>query len=350
MPTYVVLLKYHSSGMKAIHDDPETLHRVHDTFARWEAKVLDSFRMFGDYDQMIVIEAPDNFKAYQATLSQDIGTTAQTEILPTIDQDLFTKLISQGAGTVGPHPWQTQWWAKVARLGFRNHAYGQWVYPYCKPLVVTGREIFRQIKGPCIVVANHTSHMDALVLHTALPQRIRWNIYSGAAADRWFVKGRKELVMQPWYQSLAMGTFQIQRGGGSKALDYPKTLLDKGCNLIIFPEGTRSTSRSMAKFRHGVSLLALEKQVPVVPVFLTGLKKLRPKGSRELHPGPAAAHILDPIYFAPGTEVPDATRQIYDALNTVHHRVGQYGDEAADPNWHPPDEADLAERGGQPAG
>ena len=42
----------------------------------------------------------------------------------------------------------------------------------------------------------------------------------------------------------------------------------------------------MAKFKHGVSLLALEKKVPVVPVFLTGLKKLRPKGSREIFPGP----------------------------------------------------------------
>ena len=142
--------------------------------------------------------------------------------------------------------------------------------------------------------------------------------------------------MQPWYQSLAMGTFPIQRGGGSRALDYPKWLLDKGCNLIIFPEGTRSTSRSMAKFRHGVSILALEKQVPVVPVFLAGLKQLRPKGTREIHPGPVGAHILDPICFEPGTEVPEATRQIYDALNAVHTRVGQYGDQAAHPDWRPP--------------
>ena len=61
----------------------------------------------------------------------------------------------------------------------------------------------------------------------------------------------------------------------------------------------------MAKFKHGVSLLALEKKVPVVPVFLTGLKKLRPKGSREIFPGPVGAHILEPIYFPEGTEVPD---------------------------------------------
>ncbi len=351
MPTYVLLMKYHSSGMRAIQEDPRTLDSVHEAVARWEAKVVHSFRLLGDYDQCVIFEAPDNFKAYRATLAQEVSTTASTEILPCIDYDLFARLISTEAGTVGPHEWQIRWWAKLARLAWRHHAYGRWVYPYCRPLAITGREKFKAIRGPAIVVANHTSHMDGLVLHCALPQRVRWNVYSGAAADRWFVKGREELVMQPWYQSLAMGTFPIQRGGGSKALDYPRWLLDRGCNLIIFPEGTRSTSRSMAKFRHGVSLLALEKNVPVVPVFLAGLKKLRPKGSRELFPGPASAHILDPIYFEEGTEVPDATRQIYDALNTVHLRVAQYGDEAADPAWQPPasDEI-LAQGSGQPAG
>jgi 1-acyl-sn-glycerol-3-phosphate acyltransferase len=337
MPNYVLLMRYHSDGYKAFKEEPRRVQEIHEALTRWEARVLYSYHLLGDWDQCTIFDAPDNFKAYRATLAQEFGTTVDTEILPCIDFELFGKLIAQEAGTVGPHKWQVTWWAKLARLAWRHHAYGRWVYPYCKPFVVTGREKFKSIHGPCIVVANHTSHMDGLVLHCALPQRRRWNVYSGAAADRWFIKGRKELVMQPWYQSLAMGTFPIQRGGGSKALDYPRWLLDQGCNLIIFPEGTRSTSRSMAKFRHGVSLLALEKKVPVVPVFLAGLRKVRPKGSREIFPGPVGAHILDPIYFPEGTEVPDATRMIYDALNDVHTRVGQYGDEAAHPDWRPPE-------------
>jgi 1-acyl-sn-glycerol-3-phosphate acyltransferase len=322
-------MRYHSAGMRAIESNPQTLYEIHDAIARWEAKVLESYRLLGEWDQCTIFEAPDNFKAYRATLAQELGTTADTEILPAIDFDLFSRLVSTEAGSVGPHRWQITWWARIGRRLFRWHAYDRFANRYCKPLTVTGLHKFDTIKGPCIIVANHTSHMDALVLNASLPNRIRWNVYSGAAADRWFVKGRKELVMQPWYQSLAMGTFPIQRGGGSKALDYPKWLLENGCNLIIFPEGTRSTSRSMAKFRHGVSVLALEKNVPVVPVFLTGLKAMRPKGSREIFPGPAGANVLDPIYFDEGTTVPDATRRIYDALNEVHLKVGEFGDEAA---------------------
>lgn len=328
MPVYIMLMRYHSDGMRAARADPNALLDVHNALIRWEAKIIESYRVLGEWDQCTVFEAPDNFKAYRATLGQEFGTTADTEILPAIDYDLFSRLISSESGTVGPHEWQIRWWAKVARLGYRWHAYGRWVHRYCKPLTVIGREKFGRIKGPCIVVANHTSHFDSLVLHTALPQRIRWNVYAGAAADRWFVKGRKELVMQPWYQSLAMGTFPIQRGGGSRALDYPKWLLDQGCNLIIFPEGTRSTSRSMSKFRHGVSILALEKKVSVVPVFLTGLSAIRPKGSRDVRPGPAAAFVLDPLLFAEGTTVPEATRRIYDVMNEVHQRVAQFGDGA----------------------
>lgn len=330
MPTYVMLMRYHSAGVKAIHDDPAgAFGQMNEAIERWEAKIVGSYRLLGEWDQCTIFEAPDNFKAYRATLAQEISTSADTQILPAIDYELFSKLIRQEGGTVGPHPWQVSLWAQVGRRLFRWHAYDQYVSKYCKPLTITGVEKFDSIDGPCIVVANHTSHMDGLVLHGSLPARIRWNVYSGAAADRWFIKGRKELVMQPWYQSLAMGTFPIQRGGGSKALDYPKWLLDEGCNLIIFPEGTRSTSRHMAKFRHGVSILALEKKVPVVPVFLTGLRAMRPKGSREIFPGPAGANVLDPIYFDEGSSVPDATRRIYEAMNVVHKLVLADGDQAA---------------------
>jgi hypothetical protein len=87
----------------------------------------------------------------------------------------------------------------------------------------------------------------------------------------------------------------------ARALDYPKWLIKNGANLVIFPEGTRSTSRKMAKFRHGVSILATELNVPVVPIYLVGLNKLRPKGSRNITPGPGGAHFQPAIRLTAGT-------------------------------------------------
>lgn len=218
----------------------------------------------------------------------------------------------------GPHPWQIQPWARLIRRAMRQRAYTRWVDRYCQPLNVTGSEHAATLDGPCIVIANHQSHMDSLVLFTALPERIKGNLYFGAAQDRWYVKGKRKLVLQPWYQSLVLGNFPVTRGGGSKALDYAGWLLEQRCNLAIFPEGTRATGERLGDFRHGVAKLALQHGVPVLPVYLDGLKQMRPKGQLHVTPGPATAEILPPIRFAPGTAVPEATQALWAALNACH--------------------------------
>jgi len=327
MAHYVLLLKYHSSGLIEAKRDPDFLLGIHDSIERWEAKVIDSYHILGEYDQCTIIDAPNNFMAYRATVAQELSTTAHTEILPAIDLPLFQRLMSQSASTGGPHTWQIHGWAKLARRGMRGYAFTRWEDRYFSPFRVTGQDKIANLSGPCIVVGNHASHLDQYALLAALPEHIRSNIYFGAAADRWFLKGRKEITLKPWYQSLVMGLYPIARGGGSKALDYPKWLLDKGCNIMLFPEGTRSRGKQLAKFKHGVSILALEKKVPVVPIYMTGLKAMRPPGQREITPGPVTSHILDPIFFDYYTDVPEATNTIFQAMNEKHQLVLEHGDD-----------------------
>ncbi len=218
----------------------------------------------------------------------------------------------------GPHPWQISPPAKLARRVMRHYAYTRWVNRYCDPLTVSGLANLQEFDGPAIFVANHQSHMDTLVLYQAMPERIKRNLYFGAAADRWFVKGKKKLVLQPWYQSMVLGNFPIVRGGGAKALDYASWLLREGVSVCIFPEGTRTTKDELGRFKPGVAILALEVGVPVVPVYLSGLREMRPKGAQHAKAGPAGVDIFAPVKFAPGTCVDDATATLRGILAKRH--------------------------------
>ncbi len=321
MGLYVLLMRDHSEGLKAIKEGPDAMARVAAALERWEARVVMGYRLLGEWDQCFVVEAPDNFKAYRATLAQEMSTTADTEILPAIDLPLFQRLMRQSAQTDGPHRWQIRWWARLVRVVMYPYAYQRWAWRFFTEHRVYGKHKFKSVRGPCIVIANHQSHFDQYCLMKAIPLGIRTNLFYGAAADRWFLKGRKEITLRPWYASLVMGMYPIQRGGGSRTLAYPEWLLDRGANLMLFPEGTRARGRHLAHFKHGVSVLALAKQVPVVPVYLEGLKRIRPPGSKHARPGPVAAHVLDPVRFAAGTSVPEATERLYTTMRDFHERI-----------------------------
>lgn len=325
MATYVMLSRLTTEGMKRARSQPDSLSVIASAVELYEGKVVGDFHLFGEYDHCTIFEVPDNMAAVKTALQREVSESLETEILPAIDLPIFARLLEQTTETVGPHSWQIRFHAQVGRRLLRRYTYTRHITRACKPLTITGREHFKEMDGPCIIVGNHTSHMDSLVLFEALPRRVKWRVLFGAAADRWFLKDRKGMTKQGWWQSLALGTFPIKRGGGSTTLDYAKWLLDQGWNVCIFPEGTRSTSRHLGRFRHGVSILALEKGVPVVPIYLAGLREMRPKGTKETIPGPAAAHILPPIHFPESTTVPEATEMIFRAMNAMHRRVQEQG-------------------------
>lgn len=220
----------------------------------------------------------------------------------------------------GPHRWQVQPWANLSRRLLRRHAYTRWVEGAFSEVRVAGQELLADLDGPALFIGNHASHLDTLLIHAGLPEHIRRRIYFGAAQDRWFVKGKKKLVLKPWYQSLALGNFPIKRGGGAQALDHARWLLEQGQHVFLFPEGTRAMGDELGQFKHGASILALECQVPVVPLYLVGLDQLRPKGSQRVKRGVGAMEILPPVSFYSGTDTAVATRTLEERLGAVHRR------------------------------
>ncbi len=149
-------------------------------------------------------------------------------------------------------------------------------------LYVRGEEKLPR-RGPAIVVANHNSHLDTLVLLSLFPLGVLRNVRPVAAAD-YFLDGDSALG---WIARHLIGIIPIRRGGSpleSKRHDPLQpagAALAEGAILVIHPEGTRGAPEKLAKFRNGVAYLVERfPDAPVTPVFLHGLGKAWPKGER----------------------------------------------------------------------
>jgi 1-acyl-sn-glycerol-3-phosphate acyltransferase len=318
MPLYVMISQPTAEGLRHLRQNPDRLDEVRREIEAMDVKVVHRYALPGNLSFLTVVDAPNNLGAFRLAVERQSTGRVRTETLPAIDLDLFIRLLGQTTETIGHFRWQTSLWAQIVRRLLRYDTFTRNVRRYCKPLAIEGRENLRVLKGPVIFIGNHSSHMDAPVLLHALPERFRLRVAWGAAADRWFIKGRQGLKKQPWYFALTWNAFPMQRGGGRAALSYAEELLERGWSLVIFPEGTRTTTGKMGHFRHGAAILALAKNVPVVPIWLEGLRELRPKGATETKPGPTQAQIGLPIFFPAGTTVSDATHTLYKTMENMH--------------------------------
>jgi 1-acyl-sn-glycerol-3-phosphate acyltransferase len=96
----------------------------------------------------------------------------------------------------------------------------------CSPLVIEGLENFDRVREPCLIVPNHTSHFDTIIVLSVLPGRVYERTAVAAAADRFYRRRLQGL----WF-SLLYNTFPITRGGGRGALEYSTRLLREGWSL-----------------------------------------------------------------------------------------------------------------------
>lgn len=160
-----------------------------------------------------------------------------------------------------------------------------------------------------VFVSNHQSIYDTPVLFASLPYQLR--IIAKASLAKFPVLG--------WHLKRGRHLF-VDRKHPDRAgiLNRWRSLVSEGLSLMIFAEGTRSTTGRVAPFRGGSFLLAIEARLPIVPIAIVGTRKVMPKNRLRTEPAEVLLVIHDPIE-PPAIEQPSV--QDAKALAKSAHQV-----------------------------
>ena len=157
-----------------------------------------------------------------------------------------------------------------------------------------------------IYFANHTSHLDFVVLWSSLPAGIRARTRPVAAQDYWD-KGLRRAIAVNVFRALLVARHQPSQEDHSalanprQAIEHMLDAMGTGDSLILFPEGTRGTGEEVATFKSGLYYLCQQKPgLRLVPAHLNNLNRILPKG--EFLPVPFLSRLTfgPPLSLEPG--------------------------------------------------
>jgi long-chain acyl-CoA synthetase len=222
------------------------------------------------------------------------------------------------------------WNRRLPARALRRLSLPTWILPLARLFAwirVEGREHLAQIDRPVIFAANHQSHMDTPVILAALPARLRYRTATAMAKEffkphffpaqysrrEWFTNS-----LNYYLSTLFFNAFPLpqREAGARQTLRSIGDVLDSHCSVLIFPEGRRSMTGEIDRFRPGIGMIAARLNVPVVPVRITGLDKVLHPTWKMARPGRVTVTFGAPLRLA-GDNYEQLAKQVEDAVRAL---------------------------------
>ena len=185
-------------------------------------------------------------------------------------------------------------------------------------LEIDGRDKLPEA-GSFILVCNHTSHLDTLCMMCAVPIKKIHRTFPAAAADYFFSSLPRSAVSAILINALPFD----RKMKGAESLTVCSNLLENEGNiLIIFPEGTRTTTGEMGRFRSGIGRLVVGTDLQVVPCHLEGGLRAWPKGKLVARPFKLRLRIGEAQRYDHLDKSADSVKAICEDLQEQVARLG----------------------------
>jgi long-chain acyl-CoA synthetase len=205
-----------------------------------------------------------------------------------------------------------QWRAPVvwARMAFTELVMRPLVWFLANPRVVRPQTPLPV--GPLLIVANHVTAYDGPLVEYALPGRLRRHIAAAMLGEmledyrHWRNPERSPgtrgfFLFGPAAYYLVTALFNVfplpRMRDFQSSFFHAGRAMDRGYNVLVFPEGTRTAEGRLARFRPGIGLLVKQSQAPVLPIGIRGLGELKVKGRGWFRSGKVEVHVGDAIAF-----------------------------------------------------
>jgi long-chain acyl-CoA synthetase len=252
------------------------------------------------------------------------GAGSQQAVAVEAEQGVAAQVKSQGESL--PYlRWPWAWPMQFVRVAFLELIARPLTRLLAKPRVVLTTQVIPD--GPMLIIGNHVTAYDGPLILYGLPGRLRRRVAIAMSGELLMDlrrgRGQGNAVMNAlapfgyWLITALYNVFPLPRlRGFRRSFAHAGEAMDRGYSVMVFPEGHRSETGALQRFRDGIGLLAKESQVPVLPIGLRGLGELKASG-RWVRSGKLEVRVGAPVQLGPETTAAEWTEALAAAVRRL---------------------------------